>query len=84
MRPYFVHLQTALGVGLARRDFKDAHGSLEDAAALRPTQPDDSVAADTRSAGRWCEGTFRDDAPDGMVADATEQVAWASTISWKS
>jgi hypothetical protein len=65
----------ALGVGLARRDFKDAHGLLEDAAALRPTQPDDSVAADTRSAGRWCEGAFRDDGPDGIVADATEQVA---------
>jgi len=31
--------------------------------------------ADTRSAGRWCEGAFRDDGPDGIVADATEQVA---------
>jgi hypothetical protein len=41
----------------------------------RPTQPDETVAPDTRSAGRSCEGAFRDDGPDGIVADATEQVA---------
>jgi hypothetical protein len=64
-----------LGIGLAGVNFKDPYGLLEDPAALRATEPHEAVTADA-SGQRLCrERMYLDDRPDGIVAEAANEVA---------
>ena len=65
----------AFGVGLAGVDFDDAHGLLEDRAALGAAEPNDAIAADAGGSRLGRERFFLDDGPDGVVADAADEVA---------
>ena len=68
-------VRTALSVGLAGIDFHNPHGLLEDTAALRAAEPNDAVATNAGGSGFRRQRSFFDDGPDGVVADATDEVA---------
>ena len=65
---------TAVGVGLSGFDFEDAQGSLPGLPAPRAAKHD-AVAADAGRSGFRRQRPFFDDGPDGVVADAADEVA---------
>ena len=70
--------RTALGIGLADFDFHNPHWLLQDTAALGAAEPDDAVATNAGCSGCRRQRSFFDEGPDGVVADATDEVAAGS------
>jgi hypothetical protein len=67
-----------LPIELAGLYLEDPYGLLGDTAALRTTEPNDAVATDAGSPRFHREGTFLDNGPNGIVAEATDEVAVGS------
>src|ERR1022692_280876 len=68
-------VRPALGVDLAGIDFDDADWLLEGTAALAAAEPHDAIAANAGGTRLVREWPFFDDGPDGIVANAADEVA---------
>src|ERR1700733_9891340 len=68
-------VRPALRIGLAGIDFDDAEGLLESTAALGAAEPHEAIATHAGGTRLFSERAFFDDGPDGIVANAADEVA---------